>query len=369
MPYPTITIISGGQLGRMMTQEAQKLGFEVTILDKDPGCSAGQVADNLVIGTIFDKVLIQELALKTDFWTFEVEHLDCDQLERINSRFDLELNPGIQSLRTINDKLTQKYFLKKMHIPVADFASFQDLDTLEFPFMLKTRRGGFDGRGNKIVKNIEELNTWLINFGNGNCYGEKLVKFTKEISVIVVKGKFETSLYEVTENIHVNNICHRTITPARISDSTQKNAQEIALKIVENLEGFGCFTVEFFVLQNDELVVNEIAPRVHNSGHWTQNGSETCQFQNHIRAITGLHLGSTAMTHQYCVMLNILGSREGEVDLQNLHQLLELQNLHLHLYGKTPVKVERKMGHINLVGDDLDSLLVQADEIAKQVII
>lgn len=386
--YPKINIIGGGQLARMLTQEAQKLGFEINILDKDKNCSGGQVANNLFVGDIFDENLIQELSSSEAFWTFEIEHLDTRRMNEIVKKYALEINPKIKTLEIINDKIIQKKFLSSFGIPVAEFFDIEIIESfldetkefdsnniqtqnikqnLEFPFMLKTRKGGFDGRGNKIIYNVLELKEWREKFGAENCYIEKLINYETEISVLCVKGKFETVLYEVTENIHHNNICHRTIAPARISVDLRTQAQNMAKKIIENLEGFGCFCVEFFVTRTGELIVNEVAPRVHNSGHWTMNGSITSQFENHIRAITGLNLGSTEMTHKCSIMLNILGNREGEVELSGLHQLLEFKNLKLYLYGKTPVRLERKMGHINLFGNNLDELLRLAGEVEDKV--
>ncbi len=376
MAYPIITIIGGGQLGRMLTQEAQKLGFQVNILDQDPDCSAGQVSDGLVLGDIFDTDIIEDIAPSTNFWTFEIEHLDCDQLDFLVKKFSLKINPFISTLRIINDKFHQKEFLRTHGIPVADFGLVNSLsndldkkisDLPPFPFITKTHRGGFDGRGNMIVKNQKDLENAIDKFGLDNIYWESLVDFGLEVSVIVVKGEFQTSLYEVTENIHKDNICVRSITPARISEDSKTQAGELALRIVDKLEGRGVFTVEFFVTRDGKLIVNEIAPRVHNSGHWTMNGSSTSQFENHIRAITGLNLGNTAMTHPYSVMVNILGTKKGEVKLEALHNLLEIPNLHLHLYGKNPVKKARKMGHINLVGDNLEALLKLADEVEGRV--
>jgi 5-(carboxyamino)imidazole ribonucleotide synthase len=366
MSYPSINIIGGGQLGRMLTQEAQKLGFEVNILDQDSNSSASQVANHTELGDIFDEQAIDNLLSKSNFWTFEFEHLDNSQLENLVSRHQINLNPQPSDLKIINDKFLQKTFLQNIGIPVAGFFEPKNIPS-KFPVILKIRTGGFDGRGNKVVHTIQEFKTAIEEFAVENCYWEELVDFVCEISVIGVKGKNSTVFYETTENIHINNICHRTITPARIGGEVKEKAQQITSQILNEMKGYGCFTVEFFVDIEGELIVNEIAPRVHNSGHWTMNGANTSQFENHIRAITNLPLGSTTMNCENFIMLNILGESNKEVELEHLHTLLAIPNLHLHLYGKTPVKIDRKMGHINLIGDNLEALLKQADEIERLI--
>jgi 5-(carboxyamino)imidazole ribonucleotide synthase len=364
-----IGIIGGGQLGRMLCQEAQKLGFEVTILDPNPKSSACQVANSVIIAEYDDRGAVNELFENCDFVTFELEAVDSDLLQTIHAKFPNKLNPLPNTLSTIQDKFVQKEFLKSQGLPISNFENITTTaDTENFgekyghPFILKTKQGGFDGRGNFVVKNLVQAEAGFVALGANNLYAEQFVEFTMEISVVLArdtKGNIKT--YPVTQTIQKNNICYKTITPAPISEDLTNEALKLAKQVINEFRGAGVFAIEMFVTKDNRILINEIAPRVHNSGHWTQNGSVTSQFEQHIRAISGLPLGETDMISKCAVMINILGESDTQIEeeLYQIPKTLAIPDAHLHIYNKGVIKKDRKMGHINILDESLGDVEVK----------
>lgn len=356
----TIGIVGGGQLGRMLTLAALPLGFKVIVVDPTENCPAQQVGADQIRADLHDSKALLELGRRSDYITVEIEHLDTQPLQQIKNS-GTPVNPFPKTIKLIQDKFKQKEFLRKNNLPVADFREIKNLEQakkilIEFNglMMLKTSKNAFDGRGNALIKNEKELTASLEKFKSNDLYAEKVLDFKKEIAVIVCKDTRENiKIFPVAETIHRRNICTEVLVPARISSKVEKKAANLASKTVKILGGAGVYAVEMFLLKDDSLVINEIAPRVHNSGHYTMNGCNTSQFEQHIRAITGLPFGDTALTSKAVCMINILGEKNQPTKIKGLKRFFNNSSVHLHFYGKSPTRIDRKMGHINVVGTSL----------------
>jgi 5-(carboxyamino)imidazole ribonucleotide synthase len=371
-------IIGGGQLGMMLTEAAKKMPqyiSEVIVLDPTRGCSASQVGAKQIVADYKDEKAILELASKVDILTYEIESGNSDVLKTAESKTDI--NPSPETLRIIQDKLLQKTFLSQNNIPVTDFVQIESLDDLKqkiknfgYPSLLKARRDAYDGRGNYVIKSENDLGKAVGYFSGKHLMLEKFVDFKMEVSVIAARNtKGQIATYPVVENIHENNILKITIAPARVSPSVSKQAEEIAHQTMQVLHGAGVFGIEMFVTPDDKILINEIAPRVHNSGHHTLQSSITSQFEQHLRAILGLELGDTKLLHP-TVMYNILGPDgfSGKYIVPNV----EMKNMYLKMYGKSESKPQRKLGHFNLVDADdslgIDGLLEQIEAVKSHVV-
>lgn len=370
-------IIGGGQLGMMLTEAAKKMPShisEVIVLDPTPNCSAVQVGAKQIVADFKDEKAILELASKVDILTYEIESGNSEVLKQAESK--TTINPSPETLRIIQDKFLQKSFLHTNKIPVTDFVEIDSLDDLKekikkfgYPALLKARRDAYDGRGNYKIKSEHELEKAYNSFPGKALMLERFVDFKMEVSVIAARNtKGQIATYPVVENIHENNILRTTIAPARVSENVAIQAEKIAHDTMDVLHGAGVFGIEMFVTKNDTVLINEIAPRVHNSGHHTLQSSDTSQFEQHLRAILGLELGSTKLIHK-TIMYNILGPDDfaGKYKLADLR----VENLHLKMYGKEESKPQRKLGHFNLVDikDTLgtDGLLTVLESIKKQI--
>lgn len=346
-------IIGGGQLGMMLTQASANIPdiSKVAVLDPTENCPAAQVGAEQIQAPFDDGDAIKRLASLSDVITYEIESGDSYALELLQDV--VEINPSPQTLRIIQDKYTQKKFLSRHNIPVPDFAAVSSHDDIidtaskfGYPVLLKARRGGYDGRGNYKVDSIPDIQKALDYFGNIPLMVEKFVPYVMEISVIIsrnIAGQIEH--YAVAENIHEHNILRQTISPARILPNVADVAADIAMKTVHVLQGAGVFGIEMFLLYDNTIMINEIAPRVHNSGHHTMHSAETSQFEQHIRAVTGMDLGSTDLRGP-AVMYNILGPPgfTGEYKPPQISH----PSSHLVMYGKKISKPLRKLGHINI---------------------
>ncbi len=376
-----IGIIGGGQLGKMMAQSAKKLGFFVTIIDPTPQSPAGQVADKQIVAQYHDKAAVLELAKLSDVITVEVEVNDEEGLQGLLEDVAKEgtpVEPSPATFRIVQDKLKQKQCLKSNNIPTADFievTSENDIKEaakkLGYPLLLKARTGAYDGKGNFVIKTQEDIHAGLEKLKNRKLYVEQFVPFIKELAVMVARNtKGDIAVYPITETIHIDNICDTVIVPARVSEVAKENARELAMSVVEKLEAVGgVFGIEIFLKKDDNVLVNEIAPRVHNSGHYSIEACVTSQFEQHIRAIIGLPLGSTALLPKAVVMKNILGEKVGNGFPEGLEKALTIPNVSIHLYGKHESRIGRKMGHITVVGENIDECLKKAEETRKLLII
>jgi 5-(carboxyamino)imidazole ribonucleotide synthase len=355
-------IIGGGQLGMMLTESAKKMPEHISkiiVLDPTENCPAAQVGAEQIIADFKDEKAIQELAEKSDIITYEIESGDSDVLKSVESK--AEINPSPETLKMIQDKFLQKTFLSENKIPVPEFIKISSIDDLQqgltkfgYPALLKARRDAYDGRGNFKVDSPEDMQKAFDYFKGQNVMLEKFVPFKMEVSVIAARNtKGQIKTYPLVENIHEHNILRETIAPARVSKEISDKSEEIAKHVMTVLKGAGVFGIEMFVTADDQIVINEIAPRVHNSGHHTLHSSETSQFEQHLRAILGLELGSVKLVHP-TIMYNILGSK----DFQGEYRPLEIseKNVFLKMYGKEISKPLRKLGHLNLVANQDESI-------------
>jgi 5-(carboxyamino)imidazole ribonucleotide synthase len=356
----TIGIVGGGQLGRMLSLAALPLGFKIAVVDPGDGSPSAQVGAMQITGNLYDEKALSKLSTVSDFMTVEIEHLDADILEKLEKKGQ-SINPAPSTIRLIQDKYEQKIFLDRAGIPVAPFIEITDKASAQKALknygkmLLKTRHGAYDGRGNMVIASSADIDKAFEHFTDKKLYAEKFVPFDKELAVMVARDtKSKTMLYPIVQTIHERNICMEVLAPAPIDDEIRKKAEKIAHNVAKHLNGAGVFGVEMFLTKQGDILINEIAPRVHNSGHYTIEATRTSQFEQHIRAITGLPLGSTDMTAPVAVMINILGERNGPTEIKGLDKVLELPNTSVHLYGKSPTKIDRKMGHITVTGNTLE---------------
>jgi len=370
-------IIGGGQLGMMIAEAAKKMPDEISeiiVLDPTENCPAAQAGATQIIADFKDKDAIIELANKSDIITYEIESGDSDVLKSVQDK--AEINPSPETLKIIQDKFLQKSFLRENKIPVPEFIEIKNIEDVKegvkkfgIPAMLKARRDAYDGRGNFKINSENEIQTAYDYFKGQPLLLEKFVPFVMEVSVIAsrnTKGQIKT--YPLVENIHQENILRETIAPARVSEDITKKAEDIAEKTMSVLKGAGIFGIEMFVTKDEDLVINEIAPRVHNSGHHTLQSSETSQFEQHLRAILGLELGSTELIHN-SIMYNILGdsSFTGEYLPLNISE----SGVFLKMYGKKISKPSRKLGHVNIIGmnnESIDQLLEKLQSIKPKTV-
>jgi len=370
-------IIGGGQLGMMITDAAKNLSeyiSEITVLDPTENCPAAQAGAKQIVGDFKDEIAILKLAEQSDIITYEIESGNTDVLSKLKA----EIEPSPSTLGIIQDKLSQKTFLSENGLPVSQFYEITSLDDLHekikdlgFPVLLKSRRDAYDGRGNFKITSSNEIEKAYQHFDGKSLMVEKFVNFKMEVSVIAARNtKGDIVTYPLVENIHENNILKMTIAPARVSDDVIKDAGEIARKTMDVLKGAGVFGIEMFIDQDDNILINEIAPRVHNSGHHTLQSCKTSQFEQHLRAILGLELGSTDLIHK-TVMCNILGPDGFEGKYKPVE--LEKDNVYLKMYGIDISKPQRKIGHFNIVdlndSGNIDQLLKIAVGIKNSILI
>lgn len=371
-----IGIIGGGQLGKMMIQEAKKMGFFVVVLDPGEKCPAHTLVDEHIVARFDDKKAIRFLAEKTDVVTYEFEHIDADVLEELEEE-GKKIYPTAKSLKVIQNKYTQKKLLLEQGVATPAFCkvtSEQDMikaaKEYGLPMMIKACTGGYDGKGNFLLEKTEDIPKAYKELGKGMLplMAEKYFPFIMEISVLAcrsIDGKIQ--VYPVAENIHKDSILDETKVPAAISEQTTQKAMALATKVMEVFEGVGMFCVEMFVAKDGSVAVNEVAPRPHNSGHYTIEACMTNQFEQHIRAITGLPLGSSDLLKP-AVMRNILGEESaGKAYVLGADEALAVSGAFLHIYGKEESRPKRKMGHLTVIADSVQEAAKKAEKAKKAV--
>lgn len=355
-------IIGGGQLGKIMSQKAKKMGFHVTILDPTFNCPAAQVSDKHIMGGFYDKEKLEQLVQETDVTTFELEHVDTSILKELYDHGH-KIYPSPYVMELIQNKYEQKKLLDEKGIPVPaykDVENDDDLKAFGFPVIQKAKMGGYDGKGVQMLKSESDIEIAI----KTESFIEELVDIEKELALIVARNiEGEMKCYPVVEMLFDErvNICDSVMAPARISKEIEEKSIEVSIKSIEALGGVGIFGVELFLTKSGEVLVNEIAPRPHNSGHYTVESCATSQFEQIIRAVTNLPLGSTKLISP-SVMVNLLGEEgyEGEPFIEGIHDALEIPELSFHFYGKSYTKPFRKMGHITVLDDDIDKALEKA---------
>ncbi len=369
-------IIGGGQLGMMLTEAAKKMPehiSKVIVLDPNENCSASLVGAEQIVADFKNREAIIELSKKVDIITYEIESGDSDVLKSVEN--NAEINPSPETLKIIQDKFLQKTFLQNNNIPVPDFIEIDNiedvingLEKFGYPALLKSRRDAYDGKGNFKINSKNEIQKAYDYFKGQKLMLERFVPFKMEVSVIASRNtKGEIKTYPLVENIHEKNILRETIAPARTSNEVSEKSEKIASDTMNVLKGAGVFGIEMFVTQNDEIVINEIAPRVHNSGHHTLQSGKTSQFEQHLRAILGLELGNTELIYN-TIMYNILGNLDFEGEYKKIK--FSGKNIFLKMYEKKISKPLRKLGHLNIVGTDnqtMDKLLDELSQIKNKV--
>ena len=371
-------IIGGGQLGMMLTEAANKFPNEISeviVLDPTKGCPAFQVGAKQIIADFKDEKAIIDLASKADILTYEIESGNSDVLRSLETT--TKINPSPDTLKKIQDKLVQKTFLAENQLPVPEFVEVISIDDLEqkikkfgFPSLLKTRRNAYDGRGNFKLNSEKDLKRAYVEFGDQSLMLEKYVNFRMEVSVIAARNtKGEIVTYPLVENIHEENILRTTVAPARVSKEIIENAEQVAKKTMDVLKGAGVFGIEMFVTKDDQILINEIAPRVHNSGHHTLQSSETSQFEQHLRAILGLDLGSTKLLKN-TIMWNLLGPKNFTGKYKPI-TMSPQKGVFLKMYSKMESKPKRKLGHLNVVdlnnSENIDTLFKKLEDVKKSI--
>ncbi|RQG87096.1 5-(carboxyamino)imidazole ribonucleotide synthase [Natrarchaeobius halalkaliphilus] len=377
-PGSTVGVVGGGQLGRMLAEAASPLGVEIVVLDPTPDCPAATVARDQIVADFDDGGGIRQLADRSDVLTFEIELADQTALEQIGEETGTPVHPKPSTLETIHDKLVQKRELADAAIPVPPFRAVEDaedirdaIDDYGAPVMLKARTGGYDGRGNVPVESKADADAALESIA-GPAMVESFVEFEREVSVIAVKGDGEVATFPLGENVHVDEILRETIVPARSSETATERAYEVARDVLSAMDGRGVYGIELFETPDGEILLNEIAPRPHNSGHWTIEGAQSSQFEQHVRAVLGWPLGSTELRSP-TALANLLADVEESRDaqLRNVDRVLETPGANLHWYGKREARPGRKMGHVTVSGRDegatVEALLETARELERAV--
>ncbi|MBZ0200735.1 MAG: 5-(carboxyamino)imidazole ribonucleotide synthase [Ignavibacteriaceae bacterium] len=372
-----IGILGGGQLARMTAYQAYKLGFDVAILEKEKKSPAGQLTKNEFVGWVDDKKLLKKFTEICDVVTLENEFIDAADLNFIED-FGKPVFPSSATISLIQDKYIQKQTLNNHSLPVPKFTAvtgqhcYNDLkNVFGKKFLLKSRKMGYDGYGNYLVKNENDFieGTKKLSSRHSEIMAEEFIKFEKELAVMLVRTAKEIVVYPVVETIQKNHICHTVLAPASIQKKIERMAKKIAVQAVKAVNGFGIFGIEMFLTKDGKVYINEIAPRPHNSGHYTIEACVASQFENHVRAAFNLPLGNATLNKPAAVMINLLGKKEGEGVVENYSDALKNSNVHLHIYGKAKSRMGRKMGHITLLGKNLDKIYADAKKIEKKIII
>jgi 5-(carboxyamino)imidazole ribonucleotide synthase len=357
-PDDTVGVVGGGQLGRMLGEAAGPLGIEVVVSDPTPDAPAASVVRDQVVGDFDDRATLFELGERADVLTYEIELADPDVLERVSEETGTPVHPSPDTLRTIEDKLVQKRRLADAGVPVPDFRQVDspaDLraacDELGYPVMLKARMGGYDGRGNVPVESPADVEPALETV-DAPAMVEAFVDYERELAVMGCRGANRVDTFPVTETVHEAEILRSTLSPARADPGVRERAREVAHDVLDAMDGRGVFGIELFQGPDDEILFNEVAPRPHNSGHWTIEGCHTSQFEQHLRAVTGRPLGTTDRRAP-TVSVNVLGdvADRRPARMAGVESVLEADRASLHWYGKREVYELRKMGHVTLVAD------------------
>jgi 5-(carboxyamino)imidazole ribonucleotide synthase len=368
-------ILGGGQLGRMLLAETQKFDIHTSILESNKKAPCAEICNTFVVGDLLDFDAVYNFGKTVDVLTIEIENINLDALDKLEQE-GLTIYPKPKDLRIIQNKARQKNFYIDHQIPTAEFSHYAYLEELihsfenniiQFPFVWKAARFGYDGNGVKIVRNIEDL----ASLPNVECITEKLIPFKNELAVIVARNAAgEVKTYPVVEmEFHPEaNQVEYVICPARIAPKVAEKAREVALKVVSDLDFIGLLAVEMFQTEDDKILVNEVAPRPHNSGHYSIEASYTNQFEQHLRSVLNLPLGNTA-SKVAGIMVNLVGSAgfSGDVIYQNIEEILKIDGVTPHIYGKKETRPFRKMGHVTIVNADIDRARAIAQKVKETI--
>lgn len=369
LPGATIGVLGGGQLGRMLALAARRMGYRIVVLDPNPRCPTAQVSDGVVVGALDDVESALHLAKQVDVVTLDTEHVPADILDAIDKI--TPVRPGPSVLRTIQDRQVQKQFLDRLGVAQAPWLPVGDelegaVAQLGGSAIVKHRRAGYDGKGQMRVDSRTQCNAALTWLRGTPAVVEQVVPFVREISAVVARSVAgEVRAYPIAENVHRRHVLHTTRAPATLSPETAQRINDIVLRIAEALGHVGVMAVEMFELADGRLLVNEIAPRTHNSGHYTWGACATSQFEQHVRAICGLYLGDPRALSG-AVMVNLIGDLWAHGPPAWRH-VLDRPEAKLHIYGKELPAPGRKMGHILLLDDDTERALATAEQLIQSL--
>jgi len=370
-----VGIIGGGQLGKMLAHEACRMSFKVIVLDPTEGCPASKIADEQIVADFKDEQAIMRLAEKCDVLTYEIELANSTALKQLEER-NYPVRPAPETLRTIQNKYRQKSFLKKHGVAVPEFELVESEEQLRklckkfgYPAILKATEDSYDGRGNYTIKSKNDVEKAYRYFAGREMMLEKFVPFVHELSIMVARnpsGQIESC--EVAEKVHDDGILDMTVTPARISRKAEARARKLAEKAMKVLHGAGIFGIEMFVTKKGDVLVNEVAPRVHNSGHYTNEACSVSQFEQHLRAVLDLPLAKPELLSPAC-MINILGPEgfEGPYAVEGIKSAMNVPGATFYIYGKQLSKPRRKLGHITATGRTASEATLRAKKARKAI--
>ena len=370
MKSKRVGVIGGGQLAWMMAAEAPKLGIKLVVQTPSKDDPAVSIAHDVVLAEIDDASGTAKLVQHSDVVTFENEFIDLDALHKIETPPSSRFYPSLATLAPLLDKYDQRNYLQSIDVPVPKFSLYPTAKHLKsdygFPVVLKARRHGYDGQGTFVIKTLQDFDLLAKTVPVAELLVEEFISFERELGVIAARNeRGEMAIYPVTETYQKNQVCHWTITPANVAEEIAKEVKAIARKILDKLQVVGVFGIEFFLTKNNRVLVNEIAPRTHNSGHYTLDGCKTSQFAMQLQAVTGMPLGSTELKSAGALMVNLLGFEESESDYsQKREDISAIPNSFLHWYGKIS-HPGRKLGHVTVILSS--EQLAQARSIINQI--
>jgi len=371
LPGATLGMLGGGQLGRMFTTAAQTMGYKVIVLDPDKNSPAGIIADQHICAAYTDEAALTELAHHCAAITTEFENIPASTLAFLEKR--TVVHPSSSALASTQNRNTEKNFIRAQGIATVPFVritgrdDFADISTqIKFPAILKVATFGYDGKGQIVCEDVQAAYEAFDALGQKECVLEQRIDLEREISVVLARGEDgQITAFPVAENVHINGILHSTTVPSAAAETQQQAAIEMASKIADGLDYVGTMAVEFFVSKQGEIIANEIAPRPHNSGHYTLDGCRTSQFEQQVRMLCGLPAGSSKLISPV-VMINLLGDVWGNSQ-PDWDKLLNQPDIKLHLYGKREARAGRKMGHFNVLADTTDLAMQSANTVFEDI--
>ncbi len=373
---PRLGIIGGGQLAKMTALAGLELGCDVLVLERKHYSPAANLASHSFVGDWDKPDDLIELAANTDIVTLENEFVDANSLAALE-KANYSLYPTSRSIALVQDKYIQKQTLAEAGLPLSPFRIINtrnDIETvaaeLGWPLVIKARRNGYDGKGNATVKGPADIDAaWKkLDGDHRKLYAEAFCPFVMELAMIITTGSnAEVATYTLVESVQRDHICHIVRAPANVPTAVMENATRIARDAVAAVGAVGSFGVEMFLTSDNEVIINELAPRVHNSGHYTIEACECSQFENHVRAVLGWPLGSTRMIKPAAVMINLLGQGDGSGRPAGIEEALRIQGIHVHIYGKDKSSPGRKMGHVTAIGDNIDETEARARQAADAI--
>ena len=371
LPGATLGVMGGGQLGRMFTAEALRMGYKVVVLDPDRNSPAGMLASRHICAAYDDQAALDDLVKTCDAVTIEFENLPVKSLEYVAA--GVSLSPPPACVQIAQDRIREKNFFRDNNLATPSFASVcspEDIPTAVsetgLPCILKTARFGYDGKGQALCHSEQEIETAFAELGGVECILEQRINLHREVSVVLARGRSGTvTAFPLAENVHVDGILETTTVPSAVDEDTDSQALSLAQKLADRLNYIGVMAVELFISEAGEVLINEMAPRPHNSGHFTQNATASSQFEQQVRMMCDLPPGSVSLLSPV-VMLNLLGDLWGE-EQPHWQEVFENNTAFLHLYGKHEAREGRKMGHINILGAEPAELLQTARELKRRL--